>query len=132
MTRSIRLAIFALLLVTAAVVAAIPSLLPAPAAATPAPTWRGGTLTVRGAYHVHSSRSDGTGSIDEIAAAAARSGLQFVVLTDHGDGTRPLEPPRYRAGVLCIDAAEINTASGHLVVLGARRRLTRWPAVRRP
>jgi hypothetical protein len=119
-TRSIRLTIFALLLVMAAVAAAIPSLLPAPAAATPAPTWRGGTLSVRGAYHVHSRRSDGTGSIDEIAAAAARAGLQFVVFTDHGDGTRALEPPRYRAGVLCLDAVELNTASGHLVVVGSR------------
>ena len=42
---------------------------------------------VRGAYHVHSSRSDGTGTVDEIAAAAARAGLQFVIITDHGNGT---------------------------------------------
>ena len=54
-----------------------PRCCPPPAATTPAP--RGGheTTTVRGAYHVHSVASDGTGSIDEIAAAAARAGLQF-------------------------------------------------------
>ena len=56
---------------------------------------------VVGAYHVHSNRSDGTGTVDEIAAAAARAGLQFVILTDHGDGTRPPDPPAYRHGVLC-------------------------------
>ena len=55
----------------------------------------------KGAYHIHSARSDGTGTIDEIAAAAARAGLQFVILTDHGDGTRAPEPPSYRSGVLC-------------------------------
>ena len=47
--------------------------------------------------------ADGSGSADEVAEAAARAGLDFVVLTDHGDGTRMPDPPRYRAGVLVID-----------------------------
>ena len=72
---------------------------------------------VTGAYHVHSNRSDGSGSVDDIAAAAARAGLRFVILTDHGDGTRSPDPPTYRHGVLCLDAVEINTAAGHLVAL---------------
>ena len=71
---------------------------------------------VRGAYHVHSVRSDGTGTVDEIAAAAARAGLQFVIFTDHGDGSRG-SPPAYRSGVLCIDGVEISTQQGHLVAL---------------
>ena len=54
----------------------------------------------------------------EVAAAAARAGLQFVILTDHGDGTREPEPPAYRGGVLCIDAVEISTDGGHVVALG--------------
>src|ERR671913_443690 len=77
-------------------------------------------MAIRGAYHVHSTTSDGTGSLDEIAAAAARAGLKFVIITDHGDGTRVPEPPQYRSGVLCIEAVEVNTTGGHLVVLGAR------------
>jgi hypothetical protein len=48
---------------------------------------------VLGGYHVHSNRSDGSGTVDEIAAAAARAGLTFVVFTDHGDGTRAPDPP---------------------------------------
>ncbi len=72
-------------------------------------------------YHVHTDRSDGTGSVDEVAAAAARAGLAFVVLTDHGDGTRPPDPPSYRHGVLVIDAVEINTSAGHVVALGLTR-----------
>jgi hypothetical protein len=75
-----------------------------------------------GAYHVHSERSDGTGSLDDIARAASDAGLTFVILTDHGDGTRPVEPPAYRHGVLVMDAVEINTTAGHLVALGAGRR----------
>lgn len=75
---------------------------------------------VTGGYHVHSNRSDGTGSVDDIAAAAARAGLQFVVFTDHGDGTRAPDAPTYRHGVLCIDAFEVNSDAGHVVALGIR------------
>ena len=73
---------------------------------------------VYGAYHVHSTRSDGTGTIDEIARAAADAGLTFVVLTDHGNATRRPLPPAYHHGVLCLDAVEISTFAGHLVALG--------------
>ena len=65
-------------------------------------------------------RSDGTGTPEEIAVAAARDGLQFVIMTDHGDATRAPEPPRYVSGVLVIDAVEVSTDRGHLVVLGGR------------
>lgn len=88
-----------------------------PSAPAVAPPWTGGSATARGAYHVHSNRSDGSGSVDAIAQAAQRAGLQFVILTDHGDATRPPEPPHYRHGVLVIDAVELNTDSGHLVAL---------------
>ena len=81
---------------------------------TPAP----GTAIVRGAYHIHSARSDGSGSVDSIAAAASRAGLQFIILTDHGDGTRTPDPPAYRSGVLTIDAVELNTTGGHYAALG--------------
>ena len=79
------------------------------------------STTVYGGYHLHSNRSDGTGTPDEIAAAAARAGLSFIILTDHGDATRPPDPPQYRHGVLCIDAAEVSTAAGHAVALGLDR-----------
>ena len=74
--------------------------------------------TVAGAYHIHSARSDGSGDAQAIAAAAARAGLKFVILTDHGDATRVPDPPAYIAGVLCIDAVEISTNGGHYVALG--------------
>jgi len=74
--------------------------------------------SVRGIVHVHSRRSDGSGTVDDIAAAAARAGLRFVIFTDHGDATRRPDPAEYRSGVLCIDAVEISTDGGHLVALG--------------
>jgi hypothetical protein len=72
---------------------------------------------VRGAIHVHSTRSDGGGDAGEIAAAAGRAGLNFVIVTDHGDASRTLDAPRYLSGVLYIDAVEISTDEGHVVVL---------------
>lgn len=77
--------------------------------------------TVGGAYHVHTTRSDGHGDKGAVAAAAARAGLQFVILTDHGDGTRPPDPPEYVSGVLMIDAVEISTDDGHYVALDMPR-----------
>ena len=76
---------------------------------------------VRGAMHVHTRRSDGTGTVEEIAAAASRAGLKFVVLTDHGDASREPDKPVYVSGVLCIDAVEISTDGGHVVALGMAR-----------
>jgi hypothetical protein len=101
-----------------AVAIAIGLLLPPAAKTTAAPSWRSTTVSVRGAYHIHSNRSDGAGTLDDIAEAASRAGLQFVIVTDHGDGTRPPEAPSYRHGVLCLDAVELNTNDGHYVALG--------------
>ena len=77
--------------------------------------------TARGAFHIHSVRSDGSGTIDEIASAAASAGLQFIILTDHGDGTRPPQEPAYVHGVLVIDGVEVNTTAGHFAAVGLAR-----------
>jgi hypothetical protein len=73
---------------------------------------------VRGVLHVHSLASDGRGTRAEIAAAAARAGLGFVVITDHGDATRRPEAPAYLSGVLMIDGVEVSTREGHYVAIG--------------
>src|SRR5260221_4984997 len=73
---------------------------------------------VRGVVHVQRARSEGAVTPDEVASAARRAGLDFVVLTDHGDGLRAPDAPRYSDGVLLIDGVEISTASGHYVALG--------------
>lgn len=81
----------------------------------------GQTVPVRGVIHVHTRRSDGTGTVDDVARAAARAGMQFVILADHGDVTRGADRPAYRSGVLCIDAVEISTTGGHVMAFGLDR-----------
>jgi hypothetical protein len=71
---------------------------------------------VRGAWHVHTTHSDGLGSIDEVVRAARAAGLQFVVVCDHNVLT-PAEGG-YRDGVLVIEATEISSVYGHVVAIG--------------
>jgi hypothetical protein len=73
---------------------------------------------VRGVAHVHTTRSDGSGTIAEVALAAARAGLDFIILTDHGDATRVPDAPAYRSGVLVLDGVEISTRDGHYLAFG--------------
>ena len=73
---------------------------------------------IRGAIHVHTKRSDGSGTVEQVAAAAARARLQFVVLTDHGDGIRTPSRPAYHSGVLVVDGVEVSGDDGHVVALG--------------
>ena len=45
---------------------------------------------VSGAIHVHTTYSDGSGTVPEVAAAAQEAGLAFVILSDH-DTLKALE-----------------------------------------
>lgn len=104
-----------LILTTVAVVAAsVYATLPADRRSLEATSPAG----VRGAMHIHTRRSDGSGTPDDVAAAAARAGLAFVILTDHGDGTRTPARPEYQRGVLVVDALEVAGDGGHMVALG--------------
>ena len=78
-------------------------------------------LVIRGAFHVHSNESDGSGSLEDIAEAAAQANLDFVILTDHGDGTRQTDRSKYQSGVLCINAVELSTTGGHLIALDLQK-----------
>jgi len=80
-----------------------------------------GAAAVRGAYHVHTTRSDGRGTLDEVVRAARESGLRFVVVTDH-EVLAP-EEQGYRDGVLVVKGTEISTPFGHVVALGVPRAL---------
>jgi hypothetical protein len=80
-----------------------------------APTW------VRGAWHVHTTRSDGRGTPGEVARAAKTAGLDFVVLTDHNNFKPPA--PAWVDGVLLVPGVEISTSAGHLAAFGMERPL---------
>jgi hypothetical protein len=109
----------ALLVVALAGAAGVFMLLP-PRSLTVEPTTSGPPV-LRGAMHIHTTNSDGSGTPDEVAAAAARAGLSFIILTDHGDATRIPDAPRYRDGVLVIDAVEVSTSGGHVIALDLGR-----------
>jgi hypothetical protein len=106
-----------LVLTTAALVAAVVVFVALTLPPRPLPLVPFADGTIPGIIHVHSNRSDGLSSPDEIAAAAARAGLKFLVFTDHGDATRRPDPPQYRSGVLCLDGVEISTNGGHYVAI---------------
>ena len=74
-----------------------------------------------GAFHVHTSASDGGGSREDVARAAVSAGLQFVILTDHGDGTVEPAAPEYLHGVLVLTGVEVTTSRGHYAAFGVAR-----------
>ncbi|NOK21515.1 PHP domain-containing protein [Corallococcus carmarthensis] len=74
---------------------------------------------IRGAYHVHTTRSDGNGTPAKVAQAAKAAGLDFVVLTDHNDFNPPAAT--WVDGVLLIPGVELSTSAGHLAAFGMQR-----------
>ena len=76
-----------------------------------------GWTRVGGAMHMHTTYSDGSGSPEELIAAARRLGLGFIVITDHNNfGAKSFEG--YHNGVLALVGCELSTRSGHLLGLG--------------
>ncbi len=85
-----------------------------------------------GVYHVHSTMSDGLQSPEEIATQARATGVNLVLLTDHG---RPnLASSSFRkiiAGVTIVGGSEASLPDGHLTFFGAQEvpefRLSSFP-----
>ena len=76
----------------------------------------------RGAVHVHSKYSDGSGSVSEIMHAAQRCSLDFVILTDHNNLQAKLDSAeRFWRRTLLIVGEEISTNTGHVLSIGAQR-----------
>ena len=76
---------------------------------------------IKGAIHVHTDCSDGSGSVAEVMKAAAAAGLDFVVISDHDTTEARLDGGvRRRSGVLPVVGVEISPGGrGHCLVLGA-------------
>jgi len=71
-----------------------------------------------GAAHVHSSHSDGAGTVAEIAEAASRAGLDFVLVTDHNTlSAQHLGEDRWYGDgkVLILVGTEFGTDIGYLL-----------------
>ncbi len=78
---------------------------------------------VVGTFHLHSDMShDSSMPIAEIVEAAKADHLDFVVLADHNN---QYAGPVVRDGVVVLSYAELSTAFGHVVGLGAKSVLSR-------
>jgi hypothetical protein len=80
-----------------------------------------------GNLHMHTPYSDGEGYHDQIALAAARAGLNFVVVTDHNLWVKG--PQRYQHNVLVLVGEEVHNSRrwpqvDHLLVYGAEAELS--------
>ena len=87
-----------------------------------------------GAIHLHSCYSDGSGTPREISAAAARAGIDFVVLADHDTmGARHDRWQGWHDGVLLVAGVEVTCRDrSHVVVMGgADVSGLRWKPLRR-
>lgn len=73
---------------------------------------------VQGAYHIHTTHSDGRSPLRKIAAAASRQHLDFIILTDHGMPNRPsLAEQGWKENVLVLAGSELSVSRGHMVAL---------------
>lgn len=74
--------------------------------------------------HVHSTFSDGTATVEEIADAAAQAGAEAVLLTDHdtrGAARAGLEG--WHGDVLVLVGHEITTRHGHMLAFGVEKEI---------
>jgi len=86
-----------------------------------------------GNLHAHTRYSDGEGVHVDIARAAIRAGLDFVVVTDHNVWVQGMDGYRYQEGkrVLLLTGEEIHDQErepqkNHLLVYEARAELARY------
>lgn len=77
----------------------------------------GSLNAISGVTHVHSTYSDGGGSIEEIAQSANKAGLDFVLITDHNDSRSRKEQKekRYENTDVYIEM-EASSTPGHTIV----------------
>jgi hypothetical protein len=76
---------------------------------------------IQGVYHIHTTFSDGSRPLDEVAAAASALGLDFIILADHGSPNRASLASQGRRGdLLVLAGSELSVSRGHLVALDFR------------
>ena len=78
-----------------------------------------------GVIHVHSTYSDGSGSVPTILHAA--QDVDFLVLTDHNTlGARVDGWEGWHGNTLLIVGDEVSSRRGHCLALGTMRRVNHW------
>ncbi len=83
-----------------------------------APALEASPLEIQGIYHIHTRFSDGRKNPDEIARLASYSGVDFIIMTDHGSPNRESYASQgWKHGVLVLAGSELSVSRGHLVGL---------------
>jgi len=72
--------------------------------------------TYPGNIHIHSSYSDGSGTVPEIAAAAASAGMRYIIITDHNT-LAALREEGYQQGIVVLAGIELNNQCCHYLAL---------------
>ncbi|MFC1554049.1 hypothetical protein ACFL7D_05410 [candidate division KSB1 bacterium] len=71
----------------------------------------------KGAVHIHTTRSDGSGTIGEIAASAKNTDIDFIVISDHDAGPIAIEDAGYHEGILVLAGSEVSLPQAHILYL---------------
>lgn len=82
-----------------------------------------------GIIHVHTTYSDGRGTVEDVAKRANRQNLDFIIITDHNT-LKPLKDGKegqYK-NTLVLIGAEVSTEAGHYLSLNVNKEIdTRIP-----
>jgi hypothetical protein len=77
---------------------------------------RNDTIAVAGALHMHTTFSDGSGSVGDLVDAARAAGLKWIIITDH-DTLAGLPQAGWHDDVLVIVGHEITPERNHFLAL---------------
>ena len=73
----------------------------------------------KGAIHIHTRYSDGSGDIDEIVAAAEKCGIDFIIISDHNSIKYKVEGHEgWHNNVFVLVEQEISPKKNHYLALG--------------
>ena len=76
-----------------------------------------GLYDYTGSIHIHTVYSDGSGTPEEIADAASKLGIDFLIISDHDTlGALIDGKERYYNDVLVLTGVEISTEIGHILI----------------
>ena len=79
---------------------------------------------LRGNLHVHTTKSDGLRTPQQIINDYARLGYDFLMISDHDTYTSPKDYRRYKnKGLILIPGNEISANGPHMLHVGAGRRI---------
>lgn len=71
-----------------------------------------------GVVHIHTSASDGSGTVAEVMSAAEKANLSFIAITDHNVAVTESELAEDPPNLPIISGIEVGTSAGHFLALG--------------